>query len=87
MPSYEKKEARDWARARLRGCANAILASYTRDLSALDEAGIRHDVRRELELGFSGALLVSETALTHRWQANVAGLVRAQHGRPEPRVG
>jgi 4-hydroxy-tetrahydrodipicolinate synthase len=30
----------------------------------LNEAGIRHDVRREVELGFTGALLVSETAIT-----------------------
>jgi 4-hydroxy-tetrahydrodipicolinate synthase len=48
----------------MRGCANTILASYSSDLCELDEAGIRHDVRRELELGFWGALAVAETALT-----------------------
>jgi 4-hydroxy-tetrahydrodipicolinate synthase len=48
----------------MHGCCNTVLASYTRDLGGLDEAGIRHDVRREIELGFWGALLVGETALT-----------------------
>jgi 4-hydroxy-tetrahydrodipicolinate synthase len=64
LPSYEKGEARDWAHEQMHGCANTVLASYTHDLSGLNEAGIRHDVRREVELGFSGALLVGETALT-----------------------
>lgn len=64
MPPYAKQEARDWARETMRGCANTVLASYTRDLGSLDETGIRHDVRREIELGFWGALVVGETALT-----------------------
>ncbi|MDQ1581972.1 MAG: 4-hydroxy-tetrahydrodipicolinate synthase [Microbacteriaceae bacterium] len=46
------------------GVCNVIIPSYTADLRGLNEAGIRHDVRREIELGFKGALLVSETALT-----------------------
>jgi 4-hydroxy-tetrahydrodipicolinate synthase len=46
------------------GCANTILASYTSDLQGLNEAGIRHDVRWEIEHGFRGALVVGETALT-----------------------
>ncbi len=61
---YGREEARTWAWATMRGCANTVLASYTTDLSGLDEEGIRHDVRRELALGFWGALLVGETALT-----------------------
>jgi 4-hydroxy-tetrahydrodipicolinate synthase len=64
MPPYAKQEARAWAWETMRGCANTVLASYTRDLSGLDEAGIRADVRREIELGFWGALIVGETALT-----------------------
>ena len=59
-----RHEAREWARETLRGVCNVIIASYTADLGGLNEAGIRHDVRRELELGFTGALLVSETAMT-----------------------
>jgi 4-hydroxy-tetrahydrodipicolinate synthase len=63
----------------MHGVANVIIPSYTSDLRALNEKGIRHDVRRELELGFWGTLLVSETALTIeeygqfiRWAADEA---------------
>src|SRR5579871_2517028 len=59
-----KGEARDWARENLRGVANVVIPSYSADLKSLNEAGIRHDVRRELELGFAGALMVSEVAIT-----------------------
>ena len=64
MPSYRKNEARDWAWQHLKGCANVIIPSYTADLKGLNERGIRHDVRKSLEHGFAGTLLVSETALT-----------------------
>jgi len=64
MARYTKAEAREWARAEMRGVCNVIIPSYTADLRGLNEAGIRHDVRRDLELGFRGALVVSETAVT-----------------------
>jgi 4-hydroxy-tetrahydrodipicolinate synthase len=64
MPSYRKNEARDWAWQHLKGCANVIIPSYTADLKGLNERGIRHDVRKCLEHGFAGTLLVSETAVT-----------------------
>ena len=64
MPSYKKNEARDWARADLRGVANVVIPSYTADLKGLNEKGIRHDIRLEIEYGFAGTLLVSETAIT-----------------------
>ena len=64
MPSYRKNEARDWAWQHLKGCANVIIPSYTADLKGLNERGIRHDVRKCLEHGFTGTLLVSETAVT-----------------------
>jgi 4-hydroxy-tetrahydrodipicolinate synthase len=41
-----------------------IIPSYTSDLRSLNEAAIRHDVRRNIELGFWGALLVSEAGTT-----------------------
>ena len=63
MARFGRLEARDWARAEMRGVCNVIIPSYTSDLRGLNEAGIRHDVRREIELGFKGALLVAETAL------------------------
>ena len=56
--------ARDWARSRLRGVANILIASYTSDLRDINEAAIRHDVRLEIEHGFMGFLAAAETALT-----------------------
>jgi 4-hydroxy-tetrahydrodipicolinate synthase len=64
MPIYRKKEAREWALQHLRGVANVVVPSYSADLKNLNERGIRHDVRKEIEYGFSGALLVSEVAIT-----------------------
>jgi 4-hydroxy-tetrahydrodipicolinate synthase len=64
MRMYKKSEAREWAREHLKGLANVIIPSYTSDLRGLNEAAIRHDVRRCIELGFTGTLLVSEVAIT-----------------------
>jgi 4-hydroxy-tetrahydrodipicolinate synthase len=41
-----------------------IIPSFTSDLRTLNEPAIRHDVRRNIELGFWGALLVSEAGTT-----------------------
>lgn len=80
MARFGRLEAREWARTELRGVCNVIIPSYTSDLRALNEAGIRHDVRRDIELGFRGALLVAETAVTPdeyvqmvEWAADEAG--------------
>jgi len=64
MASYRKHEARDWAKQHLRGVANVVIPSFSGDLRRLNEPGIRHDIRRELELGFAGTLLVSEVAMS-----------------------
>lgn len=64
MPPYDRQEAREWARENFRGVHNVIIPSYTNDLQGLNEKAIRHDVSRDIELGFTGALLVSETNLT-----------------------
>lgn len=61
---YGRSEARVWAREAMQGVFNVIIASYTADLSDLNEAGIRHDVRMQLRHGFAGFLAVSETALS-----------------------
>lgn len=65
MPAYTRSEAKSWARETFRGACNVIIPSYTADLRALNETAIRHDVRRNIELGFWGALLVSEAGTTH----------------------
>jgi hypothetical protein len=41
-----------WARDHMIGVENTTFPSFTRDLSALDEAGIRHDVRMAKKHGF-----------------------------------
>ena len=61
---YTRAEAKSWAREKFHGSCNVIIPSYTSDLRALNEAAIRHDVRRNIELGFWGALLVSEAGTT-----------------------
>jgi 4-hydroxy-tetrahydrodipicolinate synthase len=61
---YTPTETRQWARETLKGVANVVIPTYDRDLASLSEAGIRHDIRLEIERGFMGTLLVSETALT-----------------------
>jgi 4-hydroxy-tetrahydrodipicolinate synthase len=64
MASYTKKEAREWALENLKGVANTISPSFTADLKGLNEKGIRHDVKLNIEYGFSGTLLVSEVNIT-----------------------
>ncbi len=64
MAEYRKHEAREWARAHMRGVANVLIPTFTQDLRGLNERAIRYDVRKEIEYGFWGALLVAETAAT-----------------------
>jgi dihydrodipicolinate synthase/N-acetylneuraminate lyase len=59
---YAKDGAKAHAQAHWKGCCDVILPSFSHDLKRLNEAGIRHDVRRNIENGFWGALLVSECA-------------------------
>jgi 4-hydroxy-tetrahydrodipicolinate synthase len=61
---YTRAEAKDWARANMRGVCNVLMPSFSQDLKQLNEAGIRHDVRRCKELGFWGSLAVSECGTT-----------------------
>ncbi len=61
---YSRSEAKDYAYDQWHGVCNVILPSFTADLKALNAEAIRHDVRRNIEQGFWGALLVSECATT-----------------------
>jgi len=65
MTNYTRDEAKDWARENMRGVCNVIMPTFSSDLKLLNEAAIRHDVRRSRELGFWGALAVSECGTTH----------------------
>jgi 4-hydroxy-tetrahydrodipicolinate synthase len=64
MAGYRKNEARAWARENMKGVANVVIPSFSRDLRKLNEKGIRFDIRKEIEYGFWGTLLVSEVAIT-----------------------
>jgi len=61
---YSRSEAKQWAAENWKGVCNVIMPSFTADLSGLNEEAIRFDVRRNIELGFWGALIVSECATT-----------------------
>jgi 4-hydroxy-tetrahydrodipicolinate synthase len=61
---YKRGEAKGWAREHMRGACNVLLPTFKHDLKGLNEKAIRHDVRRNMALGFSGALLVSECGTT-----------------------
>lgn len=64
MPSYSKAESKEWARENMRGVCNVVMPTFSSDLKKLNEAAIRHDVRRSRELGFWGSLAVSECGTT-----------------------
>ena len=64
MAEYSKGEARDWAFSAMQGVANTVTPSFARDLEGLNERGIRHDIRKEIEFGFWGTLLVSEVEIS-----------------------
>ena len=64
MASYAKSEARDWARDNMAGVANVVIPTFTDDLRNLNENAIRFDIRKEIEFGFYGTLLVSEVAIS-----------------------
>ena len=61
---YTKPDAKSWAKDHWHGVCNVIIPSFTADLKSLNEKAIRHDVRKNIEHGFWGALLVSESATT-----------------------
>ena len=64
MADYTRKEARDWARANMRGVHGCMLPTFNNSLTKVNERAIRHDIRLEKKLGFWGTLLVSECGTT-----------------------
>ena len=64
MAQYTRNESRQWAKENLDGLVNVVIPSFTQDLKGLNEKGIRHDVRKCIELGFTGTLLVSEVVMS-----------------------
>jgi dihydrodipicolinate synthase/N-acetylneuraminate lyase len=64
MMGYSRTEAKSWAKEHMIGVCGSLLPTFTDDLHGLNERAIRHDVRRLIELGFWGALLISECGTT-----------------------
>jgi dihydrodipicolinate synthase/N-acetylneuraminate lyase len=80
MPAYQKNEARDWAREHLVGCSSVTIPSYSADLTRLNEAGIRHDVHKVVDLGFTYTLLCTEVAITPEENAQFTALAKDTAG-------
>ncbi len=58
--NYSKSEAKDWAKDFFKGLDGTLLPSFTPDELALDENGVRHDVRELIRHGLFGISLVTE---------------------------
>ena len=80
MPKYKKSDARAWARQHLTGCSAVTLPSYSADLKRLNEAGIRHDVQKVMDLGFHYTLLCAEVAITPEENAQFTAWARETAG-------
>jgi dihydrodipicolinate synthase/N-acetylneuraminate lyase len=80
MPAYSRSDARAWAREKLVGCSSVTIPSYSADLKRLNEAGIRHDVQKVIDLGFTYTLLCTEVAITPEENAQFTALAREVAG-------
>lgn len=60
MTKFDPGHAREWALTSMRGVSGCVMPSFTLDQEKLNEEAIRHDVRRERDLGFNGFLIVGE---------------------------
>lgn len=61
---YTRAEVKDRVRATWRGACNTTIPSFTTDFSALNPAGIAHDIKRAAQHGFWGTLVASESGTT-----------------------
>jgi len=61
---YRRAEAKEWARAQMRGVCNVLFPTFTSDLRRLNAAAIRHDLRCSVARGFWGSLVASECGAT-----------------------
>ncbi len=57
---YTKSEAKAWAKKNFLGLEAPIFPSYTPDLSALDEDGIRWDVNHIIANGMMSIMIAPE---------------------------
>ena len=64
-------EHKQWAKENMKGMETCILPSFTPDLSALDEEGIRWDVRQAINNGFFSALVTGGMGTTREEAARM----------------
>jgi len=81
MASYQRSDARAWAREHLVGCSAVTIPSYSADLSRLNERGIRHDIELAKKLGYTYTLLCAEVAITPEENAQFTSLAREAGGK------
>lgn len=81
MASYQRKDARAWAREHLVGCSAVTIPSYSADLSRLNERGIRHDIDLARQLGYRYTLLCAEVAITPEENAQFTAWARETGGQ------
>jgi 4-hydroxy-tetrahydrodipicolinate synthase len=81
MAAYTRTEAREWAREKLIGAVNCTIPSFTSDLKSINEAAIRHDIRRAKEHGFLGTLGVSEVNITLPEYLEFLRIIRDEAGK------
>jgi 4-hydroxy-tetrahydrodipicolinate synthase len=61
---YERKGIKKWAKNNYKSLENALLPTFTKDLSDIDEKAIRHDVRQSIKHGFHKTLVATGTGPT-----------------------
>lgn len=80
MANYKRVDARAWANEMLVGCSGVTIPSYSADLKRLNEQGIRHDIQKLVDLGFTYTLLCTEVAITPEENAQQTAWARETAG-------
>jgi 4-hydroxy-tetrahydrodipicolinate synthase len=80
MATYQRGEARAWARQRLVGCSGVTIPSFSADLKQLNERAIRHDIEHLIRLGFSYTLLCAEVSISAEENAELTAWARDTAG-------
>ena len=80
MAVYTKSEAREWSKEKLVGCSSVTVPSYSADLKRLNETGIRHDVQKVIDLGFTYTLLCTEVTITPEENARFTAIAKEVAG-------
>jgi len=76
-PRPAESEKKQWAREHLRGLGGLVMPSFSPDFKALDEEGIRQDVRHRISQGFC-SILVSATGASADERRRTEDIVREE---------